>query len=138
MHARAPLDVDLEDKLLYGLTPIRLAYLVLGLLAAFAIWSSPWAPSPLRLVPALAVAVLGVAAAWGRWRGRAADSWVADISIFAVNTYRVSWDVRWRTRLRRRPQRAQPTPPQTLDGHVLLLSLPAVEDGRLRPASGES
>jgi hypothetical protein len=138
MHARAPLDVDLEDKLLYGLTPIRLAYLVVGLLAAFAIWSSPWAPSPLRVVTATAVVVLGVAVAWGRWRGRAADSWVADISIFALNTYRVSWDIRWRTRLRRRAQRAQPTPPQTLDGHVLVLSLRAVESGRLRPASRDT
>ena len=33
MPARVPLDVDLEDKLIYGLTPMRLAYLVVSLLA---------------------------------------------------------------------------------------------------------
>jgi len=41
MPAHVPLDVDLEDKLLYGLTPIRLMYLVVSLLAGFALWSSP-------------------------------------------------------------------------------------------------
>src|SRR5207245_534446 len=35
MPARVPLDVDLEDKLLYGLTPIRLVYLVVSLLVSF-------------------------------------------------------------------------------------------------------
>ena len=38
MRAKAPLDVDLEDKLLYGLTPMRLAYLVVGLVAGFGLW----------------------------------------------------------------------------------------------------
>src|SRR6476646_3439134 len=107
MNAKAPLDVDLEDKLLYGLTPIRLAYLVVALLASFAVWSSPWAPSPLRLVVALTVVVLGAAGAWGRWRGRPADAWVADISIFAVNTHRVSWNRRLAKRLSHQPSRVQ-------------------------------
>jgi hypothetical protein len=159
MNAKAPLDVDLEDKLLYGLTPIRLAYLVVALLAGFAIWSSPWAPSPLRLVAALTVVALGVAGAWGRWRGRAADAWVADISIFAVNTHRVSWSSRWPKRLLRRPSRTQPVPRpagpielvvagrtaqlefQKSNGPVLLLSVAAAETGRARPteiATGES
>jgi len=44
MPARVLLDVDLEDKLLYGLTPMRLAYLVVALLGGFALWSSPWSP----------------------------------------------------------------------------------------------
>ncbi|MDP9225902.1 MAG: PrgI family protein, partial [Actinomycetota bacterium] len=61
MRARAPLDVDLEDKLLYGLTPTRLAYLVIALLAAFALWSSPWAPSPVRAASCLVVAAVGAA-----------------------------------------------------------------------------
>lgn len=159
MKAKAPLDVDLEDKLLYGLTPIRLAYLVVALLAGFAVWSSPWAPSPLRLVAALTVVALGVAGAWGRWRGRPADAWVADMSIFAVNTHRVSWNSRWPKRLFPQPSRTQPTPRpagpieivvagrtaqfgrfQRSNGPVLLLSLAAVEAGLACPertASGE-
>ena len=108
MHAKAPLDVDLEDKLLYGLTPIRLAYLVVALLAAIAIWSSPWAPSPVRLVASLTVVVLGAAGAWGRWQGRAADAWIADISIFLINTHRVSWNAQLLRRQARRPSLPQP------------------------------
>ena len=73
VSARVPLDVDLEDKLLYGLTPTRLAYLVIGLLAAFSIWSTHWAPLPVRAACAIVVGAVAVTAAWGRWRGRALD-----------------------------------------------------------------
>jgi hypothetical protein len=106
MRAKAPLDVDLEDKLLYGLTPMRLAYLVVALLGGFALWSSPWAPSPLRTGAGLAVAGIGAAAAWGRWRGRAVDAWVADISIFVINTHRVTLNKRWLQRNSARPSLA--------------------------------
>ena len=103
MRARAPLDVDLEDKLLYGLTPMRLAYLVVALLSAFALWSSQWAPSPLRAVACLVVAGIGAATAWGRWQGRAIDNWVADISIFLINTHHVVWNKGWVQAVKHRP-----------------------------------
>ena len=90
MRARAPLDVDLEDKLLYGLTPTRLAYMVLALLGGFALWSSQWAPTPIRAFACVVVVGIGAAAAWGRWRGRPVDAWVADISLFAINTHRLA------------------------------------------------
>lgn len=105
MRARAPLDVDLEDKLLYGLTPMRLAYLVMALLGGFALWSSPWAPSPLRAIACLFVVGIGVTTAWGRWRGRAVDDWVADISIFVINTHQVVWNKRWAQAIKHRPAR---------------------------------
>lgn len=91
MPARIPLDIDLEDKLLYGLTPTRLAYLVVALLAAFPVWSSHWAPTPVRACAAGAVAVVGAGFAWGRWRGRPADRWLSDIVVFSLATYRVRW-----------------------------------------------
>ncbi len=93
MSARVPLDVDLEDKLLYGLTPMRLGYLVVSLLGGFAIWSSAWSPQPVRAVVSLAVIGLGVAMAWGRWRARATDQWLSDITIFVGRRYRVVWNV---------------------------------------------
>jgi hypothetical protein len=107
------LDVDLEDKLLYGLTPTRLAYLVLALLGGFSLWSSPWAPSPVRAATCLAVIALGAAAAWGRWRGRAADAWFGDISLFVINTHRVAWKNGWIRRLDRRPPRSSSKPMQS-------------------------
>jgi hypothetical protein len=109
MRARAPLDVDLEDKLLYGLTPMRLAYIVLALLGGFALWSSPWAPSSVRAVACVAVVGIGAAAAWGRWRGRAVDAWMADISIFVTKTNRFAWDKSWIPRTKRRPNRSAST-----------------------------
>ena len=65
MRARVPLDVDLEDRLLYGLTPIRLAYVVLAGLAALAIWSSSWIPAPC----ARTRAAIAAASRRACWRG---------------------------------------------------------------------
>ena len=91
MPARVPLDVDLEDKLIYGLTPMRLAYLVVSLLAGFAVWSSRWGPQPVRAGACLLVIGLGVVTAWGRWRARATDRWLSDIVIFVARRYCVEW-----------------------------------------------
>ena len=98
MPARVPLDVDMEDRLLYGLTPMRLAYAVSALLAGFATWSSPWGPAPLRAAVALLVIGLGAIVSWGRWRGTPADVWVVDLALFVARTHRVVWTVRPRTR----------------------------------------
>jgi hypothetical protein len=76
MLARVPLDVDLEDRLLYGLTPMRLAYAVGAVLAAFALWSSPWGPPALRAVASSLAIGVGAIMSWGRWRGMPADGWV--------------------------------------------------------------
>ena len=102
MTARAPLDVDLEDKLLYGLTPMRLGYMVLALLGAFALWSSIWAAAPFRAAACVVVLLGGATLAWGRWRGRAVDSWLTDIAAFTVRTQRVVWNEGWVERLKRR------------------------------------
>lgn len=90
-----PLDVDMEDKLLYGLTPVRLAYMVVALLAGFATWSSQWAPSPVRAIASVTLIGLGATLAWGRWQGRPVDGWLTDVCIFMTNAYRVSWDRQW-------------------------------------------
>ena len=113
MRATAPLDVDLEDKLLYGLTPMRLAYLVIGLVAGFALWSSPWAPSLVRAFACSAVVAIGAIAAWGRWRGRAVDGWVADLLLYVISTHRVAVDLHWFGRFRARSTRAAPVRPST-------------------------
>jgi hypothetical protein len=85
--ARIPLDVDLEDKLLYGLTPTRLAYLIVALLAGFSVWTSRWAAPAGRGSIAIVIALIGVATAWGRWRGRGIDEWVTDLVAFCMSEY---------------------------------------------------
>jgi hypothetical protein len=91
MPARAPLDVDLEDRLLYGLTPMRLAYAVGALLAAFALWSPPWGPEALRAAASSLVIGVGAIMSWGRWRGGPADRWLVDLVLFVGRTHRLAW-----------------------------------------------
>jgi hypothetical protein len=90
MPARVPLDVDLEDRLLYGLTPTRLAYVVISLIVGFALWSSSWGSTPLRGAAAIALVLVGAAVAWGRWRGRPADALMVDIATFVARTHRIA------------------------------------------------
>ena len=94
MPARVPLDVDLEDRLLYGLTPTRLAYLVICLIAGFAIWSSAWATTPVRAGAAALVVLAGAVISWGRWRGRPADVLLVDIAMFTARTHRIALNKR--------------------------------------------
>lgn len=118
MPARAPLDVDLEDKLLYGLTPMRLGYVVLALIGAFALWSSRWAAEPIRGATCLVVFGTGATFAWGRWRGRAVDGWLVDAAAFVTRTRRVVWDVHWFVHLKRRRWRSVSTSaPATFPKH---------------------
>ncbi|TMD17879.1 MAG: PrgI family protein [Chloroflexi bacterium] len=91
MRARVPLDVDLEDRLLYGLTPVRLAYVVLAGLAGLALWSVEWMPMVVRGPLAVIAVVCGGAMAWGRWRGRAADAWAIDAVKFLLSSHRLNW-----------------------------------------------
>jgi hypothetical protein len=91
MHARVPLDVDLEDRLVWGLTPIRLAYAVLGALAAMAVWSASFMVGVVRAPLAGLVLGAGAVLAWGRFRGRPADSWLIDLAVFVWATRRIKW-----------------------------------------------
>jgi hypothetical protein len=91
MRARVPLDVDLEDRLVWGLTPIRLAYAVLAALGAMAVWSMGGMLPVIRVPLAALILAVGVALAWGRFRGRPADSWLVDLAIFAWSTRRLEW-----------------------------------------------
>jgi hypothetical protein len=111
MRARIPAGIDLEDKLLYGLSPARLGYVVgLAVLASW-FWRQPiWAP--LRLVPALLALALAGAVGWLKHDGRHLDAWAEDLVRHLLARYRVEVD--WNrlrqltTSLRARFQRAPP------------------------------
>ncbi len=87
MNARVPQDVDLEDRLIYGLSPIRFGYLVIAVLGALSLWRLEALPPWLRAGPCLAVLAAGVALAWGRWRGRSVDRWLLDLAVFVRRNY---------------------------------------------------
>jgi len=91
VRARVPLDIDIEDRLVYGLTPLRLAYAVLAGLAAMAVWSAQVVSVAARIPVCMAILGAGASLAWGRFRGRAADAWLVDIALFVWRTRRVMW-----------------------------------------------
>lgn len=95
MRARVPQDVDLEDKLIYGLSPLRFAYLVVGALGALSLWRLE-SLSGIRLIPCLLLATAGGLLAWGRFRGRSLDGWLLDLAVFARRNYRLQ--LSWRRR----------------------------------------
>jgi hypothetical protein len=91
MRARVPLDVDLEDRIVYGLTPLRLAYAVLAGLGAMAVWSFETIPAAARGLLALVLLIAGALLAYGRRRGRPLDGWLIDVALFLWSTRRLSW-----------------------------------------------
>src|SRR5215470_14558229 len=98
MPARVPQDVDLEDKLVYGLSPLRFGYLVVAALGVLSLWRLEAVPAGLRLLPCFMLAAGGALLAWGRWRSRPLDAWLLDLIVFARRNYRLglSWRRRWR------------------------------------------
>ena len=89
MGVRAPLDVDLEDRLIFGLSPQRFGYVVLAVLVMLAIWSQHWLWPPLRLVACAPFGAAGACLAWGRWRGRPVDELVYDAATYLIANYRL-------------------------------------------------
>jgi hypothetical protein len=87
MPARVPQDVDLEDKLVFGLSPIRFGYLVAGVIVGVLIWSGPL-PAPLRVLAALPLTT-AVILALGRWHGHPIDGLVWDFGLHAFRNYRL-------------------------------------------------
>lgn len=127
MPARVPQDVDLEDKLLYGLSPLRFGYLVVDLLATLSVWRLTAVPLAGRLAVCLMLGAGGAVLAWGRWRGRAVDRWLADALVFVRRNYRLG--------LRHRP--AGPAPATRTAVVLPLRSIGALSAGDgAAPASG--
>src|SRR2546430_9440316 len=88
MRASVPHDVDLEDHLIYGLTPLRFGYLVVAVLGVMSIWGLHQVPLPARLLPSSLLALAAILLAWGRWRGRPLDRLLLDVGIFLHRNYR--------------------------------------------------
>lgn len=89
MRARVPQDVDLEDRLVYGLSPLRFGYLVIAVLAVLSLWRVEAVPPWLRVLPCLALLSGSAALAWGHWQGRPLDRWLVDLAVFAGRNYRL-------------------------------------------------
>ena len=101
MRASVPHDVDLEDHLVYGLTPVRFGYLVVAVIGSMGFWGLRWLPPSVRLVPCILLVVAAVVLAWGRWRGRPVDRLLVDLGIFLRRNYGVQFGLASPRRSRR-------------------------------------
>src|SRR3981081_1291679 len=109
MRARVPQDVDLEDRLIYGLTPVRFGYLVVAGVGAILIWKLNTAHLLLRLPGCLLLGCVGALLAWGRLAGRPMDRILADALLFFLRNYRPA-----RPRLRKGRRALVPLHPSAL------------------------
>jgi len=101
VRARIPAGIDLEDRLLYGLSPARLGYVVvLAVLAAWFLRQPLWAP--LRILPGLFLVALAAAVGWLKHDGRHLDAWAADLLHHLLARYRLEVDWVGLSALRRR------------------------------------
>ena len=99
MKARVPMDVDLEDQLIYGLSPTRFGYVAIAVLAAMVVWAGGRPPVVPRVALALVLLAIGAGAGWVTFRGRHLDDWALDLARFLVGNHRI------------RIERANPKPP---------------------------
>jgi hypothetical protein len=91
MRARIPAGIDLEDRLLYGLSPARLGYVAgLAVLASWC-WRQP-AWGLLRFGAAIVLLGAAVAVGWLRHDGRHLDAWAEDLARHVVGRYRLVID----------------------------------------------
>src|ERR1700716_3898441 len=91
MRARIPAGIDLEDRLLYGLSPARLGYVAgLAVLASWCWRQQVWVP--LRIAPAILLLAAAGAVGWVRHDGRHLDAWAEDLGRHLIARYRVVVD----------------------------------------------
>ena len=111
MRARIPAGIDLEDRLLYGLSPARLGYVAAIAVLASWCWRQPvW--GPLRILAAIVLLALAGAVGWYRHDGRHLDAWAEDLLRHLLRRYRVEvdWD-RLAVITTRLLRRVRPAPP---------------------------
>jgi len=87
-----PTHLNVEDKLVLGLTPRQAAYLLAGVAGGAALWQSlAAAPAGLRLGVAAACVLVAVALTWVRPLGRALDEWAFAVAHHAATPKACAW-----------------------------------------------
>ena len=90
-HHEVPTHLDVEDRVLFGLTVRQFLYLLVGSSASYTLWQQPAINDALRL--ALVAACLGVTMAFALLRpaGRPLEEWTAAALIYVASPRRSTW-----------------------------------------------
>jgi PrgI family protein len=90
-HHEIPTHLDVEDKLLFGLTARQFLYLVVGCSLAYGAWQQPLLAPGLRLGVAAACGLVAVAVALLRPLGRPLEEWIVAGLFYAVSPRQAAW-----------------------------------------------
>jgi hypothetical protein len=89
-----PTHLDVEDKLLFGLTARQFLYLVVGCSLAYGVWQQPALAEGLRLGLAVACAAGAAVVALVRPLGRPLEEWVVAGLFYAASPRQSTWQPR--------------------------------------------
>jgi len=91
-HHEVPTHLDVEDKVLFGLTVRQFLYILVGSSASYALWDQAAALGDgLRLTSVGACTVTTLAFALLRPAGRALEEWLVAALVFAASPRRATW-----------------------------------------------
>jgi PrgI family protein len=98
-HHEIPTHLDVEDKLLFGLTARQFLYLVVGCSLAYGVWQQPALSDGVRVGLASASALCAAVVALVRPLGRPLEEWVVAGMFYAASPRQSTW----------RPREPRPT-----------------------------
>src|SRR5262245_29869701 len=91
-HHEVPTHLNVEDKVLLGLTVRQFLYVLVGCSAAYALWDQLGSSAlGARLIAAGLCAALSLALALMRPAGRALEEWLIAALLFAASPRRSTW-----------------------------------------------
>jgi hypothetical protein len=90
-HHEVPTHLDVEDKLLFGLTARQFLYLVVGCSLAYGLWQQPTLPDGVRLGLAVACSLTAAALALVRPLGRPLEEWFVAGLFYAASPRQSTW-----------------------------------------------
>jgi PrgI family protein len=91
-HHEVPTHLDVEDKVLFGLTVRQFLYLLVGSSASYALWGQAAAQGDgLRVAGAGVSMAMALAFALVRPAGRALEEWLVAALVFVASPRRATW-----------------------------------------------
>src|SRR6266496_6479775 len=94
-HHEVPTHLDVEDKVLLGLTVRQFLYLLVGSSAAYASWDQlAFAGTGARAVAAGVCVIVALTFALARPAGRALEEWLVAALFFLATPRRTTWQPR--------------------------------------------
>jgi hypothetical protein len=91
-HHEVPTHLDVEDKVVFGLTVRQFLYLLVGSSASYALWDQTlWLADPLRVASVAMTLSTGLAFALVRPADRALEEWLVAALVYAAAPRLAIW-----------------------------------------------